>query len=150
MLCIAENDPGLFLGYWQDEARTRAARVGAWFVTGDRAVMRADGAIRYLGRVDDQMNAQGSRVDPGEVEAVLMRHPGVAECGVAAREVSDGVQVIAAWIVPEGEVTAEALQAHAEQALAAYKCPRAYYFVSDLPRSANGKILRRALGRTDP
>lgn len=145
-LAVHKSDPGLFLGYWRDGARTKAAYVGDWFLTGDLAVMREDGALAYQGRKDDQMNAQGYRVDPGEVEAVLLQHPGVEDCGVAELPLADGLSVIAAWVVGAG-VSVEALQAHAELHLARYKCPREFVFVARLPRSANGKLLRRELAK---
>ncbi|MEM7719348.1 MAG: AMP-binding protein, partial [Pseudomonadota bacterium] len=84
MLAVHRDDAGLMLGYWEDAVATRATYLGEWFVTGDLVRMREDGAILYAGRVDDQMNAQGFRVDPGEVEAAVMQTPGVAECAARA------------------------------------------------------------------
>ena len=79
LLAVSRRDPGLMLGYWNRPEDTAAAFRGEWFVTGDRAVMRADGAIVARGRADDLMNAGGYRVSPAEIEAVLLDHPGVAE-----------------------------------------------------------------------
>ncbi len=143
VLAVSRDDPGLMLCYWRDEGATRDACLGDWFLTGDLARMREDGAITYLGRQDDRMNAQGYRVDPSEVEAALATCQGVAECGVTALEVADGLSVIAAWVV--GEVTQEALLDHASARLAAYKMPREVFRANELPHSANGKLLRRKL-----
>ncbi|MEL7151327.1 MAG: AMP-binding protein [Pseudomonadota bacterium] len=147
VLAVHRTDPGLMLRYWQDAAATEAACVGYWFLTGDRVRMRADGAITYLGRVDDQMNAQGYRVDPSEVEAALQGCCGVSECGVRALEVSDGLSVIGAWIVPEAgaaldkHVILDALSSR----LADYKRPREVFLTTELPRTGNGKLVRRSL-----
>lgn len=147
LLAVHRKDPGLMLGYWQDAAATDSAMVGDWFLTGDRVRMRADGAITYLGRADDQMNAQGFRVDPSEVEAALMTCDGVAECGVRALEMPNGISVIAAWVVADGatEITRDMLDATLATLLAAYKRPREFYLTDALPRTANGKLTRRQL-----
>ncbi len=147
VLCVDAEDPGLMLGYWQDEAGTRSAFSGQWFLTGDLVRMRTDGAIEYLGRRDDRMNAQGYRVDPSEVEAVLLRCPGVAECGVTELPVSDGLSVIAAWVVLDEGCAIErpVLEEHMAERLAAYKAPRAYFLAERLPQTPNGKLMRRAL-----
>ena len=71
LLAVSRRDPGLMLGYWRRPEETAAAFRGEWFVTGDRAVMREDGAIVSRGRADDLINAGGYRVSPAEIEAVL-------------------------------------------------------------------------------
>ncbi len=145
-LAVSRRDPGLMAGYWRRDAETAAAFRGEWFLTGDRARMDADGAITYLGRTDDMMNAGGYRVNPAEVENALLHHPDVAEAAVVEMPVREGVSIIAAYYVPkDAPVPAEALAAHCARALARYKCPRAFRAVDALPRSANGKILRRQL-----
>ncbi len=151
ILSVHRRDPGLMLGYWRDAEATAAAYAGDWFLTGDRVRMRADGAIAYLGREDDQMNAQGYRVDPGEVEAALNACSLVAESAVREWPVEDGLSIIAAWVVPEeGAVLGkERLLAELSARLAAYKLPREIYRVAALPHSANGKLMRRMLDPND-
>jgi len=145
VLAVHESDPGLMLGYWQDDKRTREAYVGEWFLTGDRAVMGAGGALTYLGRNDDMMNAQGYRVAPQEVEEALTLHPLISECGVTEVEVGDGLSIISAWVVAEDEVEADTLRQHCALHLAGYKIPRAFHRIEALPRTANGKVQRRSL-----
>lgn len=146
LLAVSRHDPGLMLGYWRRPAETEAAFRGEWFVTGDRAVMARDGAIRHLGRADDLLNAGGFRVSPDEIEAVLAEHPGVVEAAVVERPVRAGVTVIAAFYVARGAPVAEAdLARHCAARLARYKCPRIFRPVEALPRSANGKLQRRRL-----
>jgi 4-hydroxybenzoate-CoA ligase len=146
LLAVSDRDPGLMLGYWRRPKETAAAFRGEWFVTGDRAIMDEDGGITHLGRADDLMNAGGFRVDPGEVEAALLEHPGVAEAAAVEREVKEGVSVIVAFYVPaEGSVAEAELAAHCEARLARYKQPRAFRAVDALPHGPTGKLLRKAL-----
>jgi 4-hydroxybenzoate-CoA ligase len=149
LLAVSRRDPGLMLGYWRRPQETAAAFRGEWFVTGDRARMEADGAIVHLGRADDVMNAGGLRVSSAEVEAALVEHPGVAEAAAVEWPVRPGVTVIAAFYVPrDGAVPEAELAAHCAARLARYKCPRAFHAVAALPRSANGKLMRRSLRHT--
>ncbi|MEL6584427.1 MAG: class I adenylate-forming enzyme family protein [Pseudomonadota bacterium] len=144
-LAVHRDDPGLMQGYWNDEAATVASFEGDWFVTGDRAAMDAEGWITYHGRSDDVMTAQGYRVAPQEVEAVLQAHPDVREAAVA--EVAHGeVRVITAFVIGE----CAGLKDHCHAHLAPYKTPKAFISVEALPRNANGKLNRRALADLVP
>ena len=146
VLAIDVRDPGLMLGYWRGEGATPDLPLtGEWFVTGDRAAMKGDGRIAYRGRQDDLVNAGGYRVAPEEVEAVLLDHSAVAEVAVTAYEPKPGVTLVGAWIVTSGPLTADALTAYCAARLADYKRPRAFFATESLPRSANGKLRRRAL-----
>jgi acyl-coenzyme A synthetase/AMP-(fatty) acid ligase len=145
-LCVAADDPGLFLGYWGAPDETAARFCDGWFRTGDMVAQGADGAIRYLGRADDLMNAGGYRVAPAEVERAFDDLPGLAECAATAVEVRPGVEVIALFYRPTVETLSEAvLAAHAEARLARYKQPRLFVPLAELPRGANAKLNRRAL-----
>ncbi len=148
LLAVHASDPGLMLGYWRQGCAPDPGLTGDWFVTGDRAAMEADGRIAYRGRDDDLMNAQGYRVAPEEVEAALRTCPGVGEVAVAEYSPRPGLTLIAAWVVPSTPLTADALDRHARATLAPYKAPRAYFTLAALPRSANGKLRRRALAQT--
>lgn len=147
LLAVHRSDPGLMLGYWNRPAEEAAAFREKWFIGGDLAELDADGYVWHRGRNDDIMNAFGYRVSPLEVEKALSTHPGVADVAVAERKVADGVSVIAAFVVAKsGSASDEAaLIAHCAERLAAYKRPRKVVFVSDLPRTANGKLSRRML-----
>ncbi len=145
-LAVSSRDPGLMLGYWNRPEETKAAFRGEWFVTGDRAAMADDGSITYLGRADDLMNAFGYRVGPQEVEVALAEHPGIHEVAVAELPVRGDLTVIAAFIVPEEDMPSDDdLREHARTRLADYKVPRAWIAVDALPRTPNGKVLRREL-----
>ena len=144
-IAIHRSDPGLMLGYLGDEAATAERMQGDWFLTGDQARMDATGAITFLGRRDDMMNAGGFRVSPMEVEGVLTAHPGITQVAVTDIEVKEDARVIMAFYTGAAEIDAETLENFARSRLAGYKCPRAFYFVKELPTGANGKLLRRAL-----
>ncbi len=143
-LAVSRRDPGLMLGYWGDPDGTAAAMRGEWFVTGDRAMMDAEGYVAYRGRTDDMMNAGGYRVAPQEVEDALLSHPAVTEAAAVETRVRDDLSIVVAHVVAQG-VTAEALAAWCAPRLAAYKRPKRIEIVASLPRTATGKLLRRAL-----
>jgi acyl-coenzyme A synthetase/AMP-(fatty) acid ligase len=145
-LAVSRRDPGLMLGYWNRPDETEAASSGEWFLTGDRAAMDAEGYVAYLGRTDEVMTALGYRVSPQEVEEALVDHPAIAEVAVAELPVRADLSLVAAFVVPRGDWPGEAaLAGWAAERLAAYKCPRLWVPVDRLPRSANGKLVRRAL-----
>ena len=149
-LAVHRDDPGLMLGYWERPEETAEVMRGGWFVTSDLAELDADGYLTYLGRSDDVMNAMGYRVSPVEVEDALAGTPGVAEVAVSTLDVGDGVGIICAWVVPAGgDVDRTALRksviGRAAERLAAYKRPREVRVVETLPRTANGKVVRRDL-----
>ncbi len=147
LLAIDRADPGLMLEYWRRPEEEAAAMRGPWFLTGDLAEMDADGDIAHHGRADDVMNVMGYRVSAQEVEEVLARHPAVADCAVAELQVRPGVSVIAGFVTPHEtpKTSAEELISHCAILLASYKTPKEILFLDHLPRTANGKLKRRAL-----
>lgn len=151
MLCIPRRDPALLLRYWNREVETAEAFRGEWFRTGDHARLDADGYLWFLGRRDDLINTFGYRVSPYEVERVIKDHPGVADCAAVGEEPDPGKVVVAAYVIPHpgSGLTPDAVRAYASQHLASYKAPRVVYLVDDLPRTRNGKVLRRALRPPD-
>jgi acetyl-CoA synthetase len=146
MLCIRRTDPGLMLRYWNQPEETAACFRGEWFLTGDYARIDQDGYVWFLGRRDDLINTFGYRVSPHEVERVLKSHPDVADAAAAGETVGREKILVVAYVVPRAAtLTADAVLAWAHERLASYKAPRIVYLVDDLPRTRNGKILRRAL-----
>ena len=144
-LAIDRHDPGLMLGYLDAPEATAMRLSGDWFLTGDQVLMDDNGAVTYLGRDDDQMNAGGFRVSPVEVEAVMARCPGVLDVAVTEVEVSPGVTVIACFYTAAAALDDAALALHAKEHLARYKQPRLFRHLPALPRGANAKLNRRAL-----
>jgi len=147
-LAVDRRDPGLMLRYWNSPDEDARVFERHWFVGGDLVEKGPEGYLRYVGRADARMNAFGYRVSPEEVELVLAAVPGVRECAVAERAVGDGVTVICAYVV--GEATDEEIVGACAATLAAYKRPRHLVRCASLPRNANGKVVRQALGDLGP
>lgn len=155
ILSVSRRDQGLMLGYWGAEAETAERFTGEWFLTGDLVSMAEDGALTYLGRADDMMNAGGVRVSPIEVETALNAHPAILQCAAVEVRVKANTTVIAVFYVAkgnveEGKVEESKVETHdledfVARRLARYKCPRIYTRVDALPKGPNGKLLRRAL-----
>lgn len=147
LLCVHRSDPGLMLGYWQEEDATAASFRGEWFVTGDRARLDADGYVWHEGRADDVMNTFGYRVAPDEVERVLLDHPAISEVAVTDIEVSQDVRLITGFVVlnPNHVLDQGALDTWCGDRLAAYKVPKQFVVLDTLPRTASGKVMRRSL-----
>ncbi|MCP3972743.1 MAG: acyl--CoA ligase [Rhodobacteraceae bacterium] len=147
-LAVSTGDPGLMLGYWNSTRGAPKRPGGDWFGTGDTVSMAEDGAITYLGRGDDMMNAGGVRVSPIEVESVLNAHPEIHECAAIELRLKADTSVIAAYYVAEHELDPAGLDHFAATLLARYKCPRIYTRIEALPKNPNGKIQRRVLRET--
>jgi len=145
MICVPQDDPGLFLKYWNMPEETDKLVHDGWFFTGDYARYDEDGYIWFLGRKDDIIKSFGYRVSPYEIERVLKSHPSVADCASVGEEIEkDKVLVVAYAIMhPGSTTTADELLAFGREHLAAYKAPKTIYLAQDFPRTKNGKILRR-------
>jgi O-succinylbenzoic acid--CoA ligase len=118
-----------------------------WLRTNDVGRLDDDGYLYVLGRADEVIVTGGENVSPEEVEGVLMEHPAVADAGVAASEDPEWQQAVIARVVVSdgGEVTEAELREFCRERLAGFKVPKAITFVSELPRNAQGKLLRREL-----
>jgi benzoate-CoA ligase len=136
--------PSAALMYWRNRERSRETFQGAWTKTGDKYIRDSDGYYTYAGRGDDMLKVSGIFVSPFEVEATLMQHPAVLECAVIGVPNEDGLTKTKAYVVLKpGRQTDEAsLKAHMKERLAPYKYARAIQFVSELPKTATGKIQR--------
>jgi amino acid adenylation domain-containing protein len=120
--------------------------------TGDRVRWRPDGALEFLGRLDSQVKIRGYRVEPGEIEAVLATHSGVAAAAVVARDEGLGDRRLVAWVVPAGgaEIDGRALRGFLAGTLPDYLVPSAILSIDSLPLTPSGKVDRRALARRAP
>ncbi|MBQ3948383.1 MAG: AMP-binding protein [Ruminococcus sp.] len=141
---------GLFLGYYNDEEKTKEVWHDGCYHTGDTAWKDEDGYFWYVGRVDDVIKSSGYRIGPFEIESVIMELPYVLECGVSAAPDPVRGQVVKASIVlTKGTVGTEELkkeiQNYVKKHTAPYKYPRIVEFRDELPKTISGKIRRVAL-----
>ncbi len=146
------SSPEAFHGYWNRPDATRAALRDGWYFTGDVAYQDDDGDLWVQGRVDDMIISGGENIHPLEVEDVLSQHPHVAEVAVAGIDDPKWGQIVAAFVVRlDPSLTTEELNQYclANTTLADFKRPRQYIFVTEIPKSPVGKILRRKLREKD-
>ena len=146
---------GLAIGYLHRPELTAERFVehpelGRLYRTGDRVRWCADGVLEFLGRLDQQVKIRGFRVEPGEVEAVLARHPSVREAAVVVRAAASGDRQLVGYFVvaPAGgaaPVTPASLRAYLRERLPEYMVPRSLVQLDALPVGATGKVDRRAL-----
>ncbi len=132
--------------YLADE-RQKQYVVNGWNVTGDAYLMDADGYFYYQARTDDMIISAGYNIGGPEVEAALLEHPSVAECGVIGKPDDARGMIVKAYVVlkPGHEGNAamiETLQTHVKNIIAPYKYPREIEFMASLPRTETGKLQR--------
>ncbi|MFE4535558.1 acyl-CoA synthetase [Streptomyces scopuliridis] len=146
---IQVRGPNLFTEYLNRPDATEAAFTQGWFRTGDMAIRDPDGYVRIVGRkATDLIKSGGYKIGAGEIENVLLEHPGVREAAVTGEPDADLGERIVAWIVParaEAPPSAEELADHVAAQLAAHKRPRTVRYLDALPRNDMGKIMKRAL-----
>jgi long-chain acyl-CoA synthetase len=136
----------LMAGYWNKPQESAAALRGGWLHTGDLGRMDERGYLTLVDRSRDVIISGGSNIYPREIEEVLLTHPQVAECAVVGRPHPEWGEVPYAFVVAAGTPPQiHALDELCLANLARYKRPKEYRFVSDLPKSAYGKILKAEL-----
>ncbi len=145
-----KKHPGIFLGYYLNEAATKGAWHDGLYHTGDLAWRDEEGYYWYVGRADDVIKSSGYRIGPFEIESTIMELPYVLECGVCAAPDEVRGQVVKACIVlVEGTEGTDELrrdiQNYVKQHTAPYKYPRIVEFRKELPKTISGKIMRNKL-----
>lgn len=147
---VLRPDPVMFLGYWNNPEATAEKFAGDYLLTGDQGVRDAQGFIRFVGRNDDVITSAGYRIGPGPIEDCLIGHPAVRMAAVVGVPDAQRTEIVMAYVVlNEGyegdDALVKDLQAHVRKRLAAHEYPRAIRFVTSLPTTATGKIIRREL-----
>jgi acyl-coenzyme A synthetase/AMP-(fatty) acid ligase len=147
---LVMRGPQFMKGYWKSPDATDAVLRDGWYWSGDIVRMDEKGLYYVVDRRKEMIKYKGFSIAPAEVEGVMLEHPAVRDCGVVSKTDGDGEEIPCAFVVlREGEISnqqmIESLQAFVAERLTRYKMPREIYFVSALPRTASGKILRREL-----
>lgn len=134
-------------GYWNDPAGTSRALRDGWVHTGDIGFMNDEGFLTLCGRSKDVIISGGSNIYPREVEDTLSQHAGVDEVSVIGRPDKDWGEVVVAYVV--GRARADELDSLCLRHLGRFKRPKDYVFVQELPRGANGKVLKTRVREID-
>jgi acetyl-CoA synthetase len=147
-IAVQRPDPVMFLGYWRDEAATAKKFVGDWMTTGDQGHTDEDGYIHFFGRDDDVITSAGYRIGPGEIEDCLSGHPAVALAAAVGKPDPVRTEIVKAYIVlREGFAGDAALANDIKQfvraRLSAHEYPREVEFVTEIPLTTSGKVIRR-------
>jgi long-chain acyl-CoA synthetase len=151
---LAVRGPMIFAGYWNRPEASAQAFLDGYFLTGDVVIMDERGFFYVVDRKKDMIIASGYKVWPREVEDVLYQHPGVREAAVIGVPDAYRGETVKAFVSLKeafrDRVTGPELIAHCRERLAAYKYPREIELVADVPKTATGKFLRRALRHPSP
>ena len=152
---LVMRGPQFMLGYWQEPEATAAVLRDGWYWSGDIVTRDNEGFYRVVDRRKEMIKYKGFPVAPAEVEAVLLEHPAVRECGVVGRPDAAAGEIPVAFVaLREGFVTCRKMEdelcAFVADRLTHYKQPREVHFVEVVPKTASGKILRRELRQLIP
>jgi long-chain acyl-CoA synthetase len=146
---LAVKGPQIMKGYWNQESKTRQTIIDGWLFTGDLAYMDERGCFFISGRQTDMIKYKGYKVLPDEVEDSLHKHPAVLECAVIGLPDPQIGETIKAYIVLreeyKGKISEQDIMDWAQKEMAGYKWPRKVEFIDQVPRTAVGKVFRRAL-----
>jgi acyl-coenzyme A synthetase/AMP-(fatty) acid ligase len=142
--------PQFMMGYWKEPNATTAVLRDGWYWSGDVVTRDHEGFYRVVDRCKEMIKYKGFAVAPAEVEAVLLEHPAVKECGVVGRANLDAGEIPVAFVaLREGFVDSrkleDELRSFVADRLTHFKQPREVHFVDAVPKTASGKILRREL-----
>lgn len=149
-LALRPGWPSMFRSYWNEPERYQKCFAGGFYLTGDLARLDKDGYFWFVGRADDVIKTSGHLVGPFEVESVLIEHKAVAEAGVIGKPDPVAMEVVKAFVsLKDGFEPTEALRREllgfARARLGAVVAPKEIEFLSTLPKTRSGKIMRRLL-----
>jgi len=146
---ILVQTPALMSGYFRRADLTAEVIRGGWYYTGDRGIVDASGVIELTGRIKDEINRAGSKIQPAEIDLLLENHPAVAEACVFGIEDQTSGNIVAAAIrlVDGSNETTEGLRSWCRQRLRREAVPERWFLLPEIPRNARGKIGRDAVRR---
>ena len=146
---VLVRGPTVMQGYWRDREASAATLANGWLHTGDVGCLDRNGFLTLKDRSKDLIISGGSNIYPREVEEVLQQHAAIAEVAVVGRRHADWGEEVVACVVARGGADRVALERELDAlclaAIARFKRPKAYVFLSELPKNNNGKVLKNAL-----
>jgi len=142
---VVAKGPQVMKGYWNMPEETKKAIVRGYFRTGDIGQVEDDGSIRIVDRLKDMIIVSGFNVYPNEIEDVLASHPCIIEAAVIGRDDDKTGECVCAFIVLNEGMSVDQVREHCRESLTAYKVPKQVTFLTELPKSTVGKVLRREL-----
>lgn len=145
---ITVRGPPVMQGYWRNPEATATAIRDGWLWTGDVGHLDAEGFLHLTDRSKDVIISGGTNIYPREVEEVLLEHPAVHEVSVIGTPDDDWGEVVTACVVADEGTTQTGLDAFFRERSAAFKAPKRYAFLPELPKNAYGKVLKTELRRS--
>lgn len=149
-VAIKRPDPVMFLGYWNNPKATEEKFIGDWMKTGDLGRQDEDGYVQFFGRDDDVITSSGYRIGPAEIEDCLIGHPAVRLAAVIGKPDPLRTEIVKAFVVLQDGYTAQAalsaeIRDWVKNRLSMHEYPREVEFVTELPLTTSGKLIRRLL-----
>ena len=149
-IAVKRPDPVMFLTYWNKPEATADKFIGDWMTTGDQGIMDEEGYVHFFGRDDDVITSAGYRIGPGEVEDCLIKHPAVSLAAVVGKPDALRTEIVKAFVMLRPGVDgtaalAAAIQDFVKTRMSTHAYPREIEFVTELPMTTTGKIIRRLL-----
>jgi acetyl-CoA synthetase len=153
-VAIKRPDPVMFIEYWNNPGATEEKFVNDWALTGDLAKKDSEGYLWYVGRKDDVITSAGYRIGPAEIEDCLLKHPSVSMVAAVGSPDKLRTEIVKAFIVLKPGIAgslglAREIQDFVKTRLAAHEFPREVEFLSELPMTATGKIIRKDLRKLE-
>jgi acyl-CoA synthetase (AMP-forming)/AMP-acid ligase II len=145
---VVIKGPSVIDGYADNAEANATSFTGGWFRTGDQGQLDPDGYLSLIGRLKEMINRGGEKIAPREIDDALLQHPAVGEAVAFGTPHPTWGEEVAAAVVLKGEASEKELIAFARQRLADYKVPSKLYIVEQIPRTATGKVQRRAVADT--
>ena len=150
LIALRPGWPSQIRGYWRNEAGYQGKFRNGWYICGDRASIDRDGYFWFVGRDDDVINTGGHLVGPFEIESALIEHPAVAESAAVAKPDKVNMEVVKAFVClkpghePSADLDLEIMN-FIRKRLSPLAMPQEIEFVTSLPKTRSGKIMRRVL-----
>ncbi len=149
-IAVRRGTPVMFLGYWQKPEADKQKFLGDWMLTGDQGLVDGEGYFHFVGRNDDVITSAGYRIGPTEIEDCLIKHDAVGLAAVVGKPDPVRTEIVKAYVVLKDDVEpnedlADEIRNYVRVRLSAHEYPREIDFVSEMPLTTSGKVIRRIL-----